>query len=64
VPTKGGLYYSIDYMYPIKELDNPYLGKTGRTSSSWLGGRSVPSEDGLYLFFNKVVSCLFMTCIE
>jgi hypothetical protein len=24
----------------------------------------VPTEDRLYLFFNKEVSCLFITCIE
>jgi hypothetical protein len=66
VPNEDGLYYSIDYMYPIKDLDNRYLGKIGHIASLWLGGRSVPTEDGLYLFFNKVISCFFffIICIE
>jgi hypothetical protein len=33
VPTEDGLYYSIDCVYPIKEVVNPCLGKTGRTTS-------------------------------
>jgi hypothetical protein len=33
VPTEDGLYYSIDCMYPIKELDNPYLEKMGYIAS-------------------------------
>jgi hypothetical protein len=33
VPTEFGLYYSINYMYYIKDVANPYLGKTGRTAS-------------------------------
>jgi hypothetical protein len=38
-------------VYPIKDVANPRLGKTGRTASLWLGGQSMPAEDGLYLFF-------------
>jgi hypothetical protein len=49
--TEDGLYYYIHYMYPIKELDNSYLGKTSCTASYWLSGWFVPTEDGLYLFF-------------
>jgi len=64
MPTEDGLYYSIDCMYAIKDVANLYLGKTGRTVSYWLGGWSVPTEDGLYLFFNKWISCLFITCIN
>jgi hypothetical protein len=64
MPTEDGLYNSIDCMYPIKELDNPYLGKTGCTVSYWLCEWSMQTEDKLYLFFNKVFSCLFITCIE
>jgi hypothetical protein len=37
-------------MYPIKDVANPYLGKMGCSVSLWLGRRSVPTEDGLYLF--------------
>jgi hypothetical protein len=33
VPTEDELYYYIDYMYPIKDVANPCLGKTGRTVS-------------------------------
>jgi hypothetical protein len=33
VPTEDGLYYSIAYVYSIKNVANPYLGKTGRTAS-------------------------------
>jgi hypothetical protein len=33
VPTEDGLYYSIECVYPIKELDNPYEGKNGHTAS-------------------------------
>lgn len=33
VSTEDELYYSVDCMYPTKELDNPYLGKTGRIAS-------------------------------
>jgi hypothetical protein len=33
VPTKDGLCYSIDCMKLIKELNNLYLGKMGRTAS-------------------------------
>ena len=37
-------------MYPIEELDRPYLGKTDCTTSYWLDGQSVQNEEGLYLF--------------
>jgi hypothetical protein len=33
MPTEDGLYYSIDYVYPIKDVASPCLGKTGRTVS-------------------------------
>jgi hypothetical protein len=33
IPTEDGLYFSIDCMYPIKDVANPCLGKTGRTAS-------------------------------
>jgi hypothetical protein len=33
VLTEDGLYYSINCVYPIKDIANPYLGKTGRTAS-------------------------------
>jgi hypothetical protein len=33
VPTEDGLHLSINYMYPIKEVDTLYLGKTGRATS-------------------------------
>jgi hypothetical protein len=34
VPTEDELYYSIDCMYSIKDVANPYLGKTGRMHPS------------------------------
>jgi hypothetical protein len=64
VPTEDGLHLFIDCMYPVKGFYNLYLGKMGSAASLWLGGRSVPTEDILSLFFNKVVFCLFITCIE
>jgi hypothetical protein len=64
VPTEDGLCYSINFMKLIKALNNSYLGKTGHTASWWLGGQSVPTKDELFTFFNKVFSCLFITCIE
>jgi hypothetical protein len=64
VPTEDGLCYSINYMKLIKGFYSLYLGKTGHATSWWLGGRSVPTEDRLSLLFNKVVSCLIITCIE
>jgi hypothetical protein len=64
VSTKDGLDYSIDCMYPIKDVANTYLGKKGRTASYWLDGQFMPTEDGLYLFFNMVISFLFIACIE
>ena len=33
VSTEDGLHLSIDYMYPVKEFDNLYIGKTGRATS-------------------------------
>ena len=33
MPIKDGLLLSIDCMYPVKEFDNLYLGKTGRVAS-------------------------------
>jgi hypothetical protein len=33
MPTEDGLYLFIDCMYPVKEFDNLYLGKMGRTAS-------------------------------
>jgi hypothetical protein len=33
VATEDKLYYPIDYMHPIKDIVNPYLGKTGHTVS-------------------------------
>jgi hypothetical protein len=33
VPTEDGLHLSIDCMYSIKEFENLYLGKIGRTAS-------------------------------
>jgi len=33
IPTEDGLYYSIDCLYPIKDVANPYLRKTCRTAS-------------------------------
>jgi hypothetical protein len=59
VPTEDGLCYSNDYIKLIKEFYNLYLGKTGRAASYWLGGRFVPTEDRLSLFFNIVFSCFF-----
>jgi hypothetical protein len=50
-------------MYPIKDVADSYLGKTGGTASLWLGKRSMPTEGGLYLSL-EVISCLFITCIE
>jgi hypothetical protein len=32
VPIEDGLYYSIDCVYPIKDVANPCLGKTSRTA--------------------------------
>jgi hypothetical protein len=32
IPTEDGLYFSIDCVYPIQDIANPYLGKTGRTA--------------------------------
>jgi CHASE1-domain containing sensor protein len=31
--TEDELYYPINYMYPIRDRANPYLGKTGRIAS-------------------------------
>jgi hypothetical protein len=64
VSTEDGLCYSIDCMKLIKELNNSILGKTGRVASLWLGGRSVPTKNELFTFFNKAFSCLFIACIE
>ena len=50
MPTEDRLYYNLDCMYPIKELDNQCLEKIGRTASQQLDRRFVPTEDGLYLF--------------
>jgi hypothetical protein len=33
VPTEDELYFFIDCMYPIRDIVDPYLGKTGRTTS-------------------------------
>jgi hypothetical protein len=33
VPIEDGLYFAIDCLYPIKGVANPYLEKTGRTTS-------------------------------
>jgi len=33
VPTEDRLYYSIDCVYPIKDVVNPYLRKMSRTAS-------------------------------
>jgi hypothetical protein len=57
VPAEDGLRYSINYMKLIKEFYNLYLGKTDHTTSYWLDGRSMSTEDRLSLFFSIVFSC-------
>jgi hypothetical protein len=32
-PTEDELFFFIDCVYPIKDVTNPYLGKTSRTAS-------------------------------
>jgi hypothetical protein len=52
VPTEYGLYYSVNHIKLIKGFYSLYLGKTGHAASEWLGGRSVPTDDKLFLSFN------------
>jgi len=50
----------MSYTYPlitsmlIKRFESSYLGKMNCTTS-WLCGRFVPTEDGLFLFLNKII---------
>jgi hypothetical protein len=64
VSTEDGLCYFINCMYLVIEFYNLCLGKTNHATSYRLGEQTVPTEDRLLLLFNKVVSCLIITCIE
>jgi hypothetical protein len=52
VPIEDRLYYSVNNIKLIKGFYSLYVGKRGRAASLWLGRRSVPTEDKLFLSFN------------